>query len=164
MTVCVSKEDRTLILDVMPPCLDIYIATRERTLTCIHRFLSAYADLTEDAVRDDFEVRPTGSPEGFISGTLATTLAYGLAQADRAFTLYFHGQPPNYRPMLYFSPHGRLLLGLSVEASTPEGASNDAEAEHMLQRLKAEFNTEYGLIAFELPPEEADEEFPPHLF
>ena len=164
LTICVRKEDRALIRDFMPPCLDIYIATGERTLTCIHRFLSAYADLTEDAVRDDFEVRPTGSPEGFVCGTLATTLAYGLAQADRAFTLYFHGQPPNYQPMLYFSPHGRLLLGLSVEAFTPEGASNDTEAEHLLHLLKAEFNTEYGLIAFELPPEEADEEFAPHLF
>ena len=42
----------------MPPRLDIYIATHERTLACIHRFLSAYADLTEDAVRDDFEDPP----------------------------------------------------------------------------------------------------------
>lgn len=147
----------------MPPCLDIYIATRERTLVCIQRFLSAYADLSEDAVRDDFEVRPTGSAEGFVSGTLAATLAYGLAQPDRAFTLYFNGKRPHYGPMLYFSPHGRLLLGLSVEESTPAGTPNDAEAEQVLQRLKYEFGTDYGLIAFELPPEEADEEFSPNV-
>jgi hypothetical protein len=146
----------------MPPCLDIYVATRQRTLACINRFLSAYADLSEDAVRDNFEVRPTGSAQGFISGTLAATLAYGLAQPDRAFTLYFHGKPPHYRPMLYFSPHGRLLLGLSVEESTPAGTPNDAEAEQVLQRLKNEFNTADGLIAFELPLEEADEEFSPN--
>jgi hypothetical protein len=145
----------------MPPCFDIYVATRERTLACIHRFLSAYAYLSQDAVRDDFEVRPTGSEEGFVSGTLAATLAYGLAQPDRAFALYFHGQPPHHGPMLYFSPQGRLLLGLSVEESTPAGTPNDAEAEHVLQRLKNEFNTADGLIAVELPPEEADEEFSP---
>lgn len=81
----------------MPLCLDVYIATSERTLTCIHRFLSAYADLREDAVRNDFEARPTGYPDGYVLGTLINTLACGLAQADRAFTLYFCGQPPNYR-------------------------------------------------------------------
>jgi hypothetical protein len=146
----------------MPPCLDIYVATNDRSLACIERFLMQYADLTSDSVRDDFEVRPTGAQEGVVSGTLASTLAYGLAQPDRAFTLYFHQKYPDYRrPMLYFSPHGRLLLGLSVEEETPEGVPNDAEAEQLLQRLKQEFHTQHGLVAFELPPEEADEEFEP---
>jgi hypothetical protein len=148
----------------MPPYLDIYVATNDRSLACIERFLAQYADLAVESVRDDFEVRPTGETEGFVSGTLTATLAYGLAQADRAFTLYFQRKHPAYRsPMLYFSPHGRLLLGLAVEETSPEGRPNDAEAERVLQRLKQEFNTEHGLIAFELPPEEADEEFSPTL-
>lgn len=148
----------------MPPYLDIYVATSDRSLACIERFLAQYADLTVDAVRDDFEVRPTGEQEGFVSGTLAATLAYGLAQADRAFTLYFQRKHDTYRcPMLYFSPHGRLLFGLAVEETSPTGQPNEAEAEQVLHRLKQEFGTEHGLIAWELPPEEADEEFSPTL-
>jgi hypothetical protein len=148
----------------MPPYLDIYVATSDRSLTCIDRFLAQYVDLTVESVRDDFEVRLTGNEEGFVSGTLAATLAYGLAQADRAFTLYFQRKHLAYRcPMLYFSPHGRLLLGLAVEETSPDGLPNDAAAAQVLQRLKQEFRTEHGLIAFELPPEEADEEFGPTL-
>ena len=64
--------------------------------------------------------------------------------------------------MLYFSPHGRLLFGLSVEESSSTGMPNDAEAARVLQRLKNDFHTEFGLVAFELPPEEADEEFSPN--
>ena len=144
----------------MPPYLDIYVATSGRSLTCVDRFLAQYVDLTVESVRDDFEVRLTWNEEGFVSGTLAATLAYGLAKADRAFTLYFQRKHPAYRcPMLYFSPHGRLLLGLAVEETSPEGLPNDAVVAQLLQRLKHELSTEYGLIAFELPPEEADEEF-----
>lgn len=148
----------------MPPYLDIYVATNDRSLACIERFLAQYADLTVEAERDDFEVRPTGEQEGFVSGTLAATLAYGLAQADRAFTLYFQRKHAAYRcPMLYFSPHGRLLLGLAVEETSPHGQPNDAEAARVLHQLKQEFGTAHGLIAWELPPEEADEEFGPTL-
>lgn len=144
----------------MPPYLDIYVATSDRSLACIDRFLAQYVDLTVESVRDDFEVRLTGEEEGFVSGTLAATLAYGLAQADRAFTLYFQRKHLAYRcPMLYFSPHGRLLLGVAVDETSPQGRLNDAAAAQVLQQLKREFRTEYGLVAFELPPEEADEEF-----
>lgn len=144
--------------------LDIYVCTAERNLATLERFVSHYADLSA-AVRTDYEVRPTGSAEGFPSGTIAQTLAYGLAQSDRAFTLYLDSSHPKHkRVMVYFSPAGRLLLGLSVEEEVPEGMPNDAAAERLLQELKKEFNTAHGLIAFELPPEEADEEFDPHIF
>jgi hypothetical protein len=144
--------------------LDIYVCTAERNPATLERFVSKYADLSKDGVRNDFEVRLTGSEEGFRSGTLAETLAHGLAYPDRAFTLYLENKYPEHqRVMVYFSPHGRLLLGLSVEEEVPEGTPNDAAAEQVLQELRQAFSTAHGLIAFELPPEEADKEFDSHL-
>ena len=141
----------------MPPCLDIYIVT-ERSKANLEQFMSKYADVSDDQLRADYEIYLTDTEEFIATGSLAATLEYGLADNKRKFALYLNSKPNNMRPMIYFGSDGCLVLGLSVEESTNNGSPNDAEAESVLAQLKIEFGATKGLIAFELPPADADEE------
>ena len=52
----------------------------------------------------------------------------------------------------------RLLLGLSIEGNQSNGLPDTNAAERILKTLKDEFNSDKGLIDFELPPADADEQ------
>ena len=140
----------------MPPCLDIYVVTSDRSTACIERFLSHYADLSADRRRQDYEVFLTDAGETAATGTLADTLAYGLADLNRSFALYFTSQLPKYTHVLvYFGHQGRLLLGLSIEYEEA-GQLNQALAEAVLERLCTEYRTETAVYDFELTPADAE--------
>ncbi|RZK39239.1 MAG: hypothetical protein EOO61_07355 [Hymenobacter sp.] len=147
----------------MPPCLDIYIAPTDRSTECIDRFLAHYADLTTDRLRQDYAVLLTDTMEEVTTGTLADTLAYGLADPNRSFALYFTSQQPRYNHvMVYFGHYERLLLGLSIECAEA-GTSNQALAEALLDQLCADYSTEVGVYGFELAPADAEERLDPLL-
>jgi hypothetical protein len=100
----------------MPPCLDIYIATSDRSTDCVEQFLAQYADLSADRLRQDYEVFIADIRDNVATGTLADTLGYGMADPNRSFALYFTSKQPQYNQvMVYFGHHSRLLLGLSIE-------------------------------------------------
>jgi hypothetical protein len=148
-----------LIAHLMPPCLDIYTATSDRSIACIDRFLAQYANLSIGRLRNDFEVFLEDSENTLLTGTLVDTLVYGVAQANRCFALYFKSNRPEFNHvMLYFSRYGHLLLGLSVESFTASGLLNTVVAEAVLSTLKAEFNTQLGLYGHELAPADADDQ------
>lgn len=146
----------------MPPCLDIYVATSDRSSACIERFLAHYADLSTDRLRQDYEVFLTDVGDTLATGTLSATLGYGLADPNRRFALYFTSQHPLYaHVMVYFGQQGRLLLGLSVEDETRTGNSNQALAEAVMDRLCAEYHTKTGVYGFEMAPADAEERLYP---
>ncbi|WBA44225.1 hypothetical protein [Hymenobacter canadensis] len=148
----------------MPPCLDIYVATADRSTACLERFLAHYADLSTDRLRQDYEVFVTDVGDTVATGSLSATLVYGLADPNRNFALYFTSQQPLYtHVMVYFGHQGRLLLGLSVEDETAAGKSNQALAEAVMDRLCAEYHTEMGVYGFELAPADAEERLYPLL-
>jgi hypothetical protein len=148
----------------MPPCLDIYIATSDRSTACIEHFLSEYADLSTDRLRQDYEVFLADIRDNVATGTLSATLAYGIADPNRSFALYFTSKQPQYNHvMVYFGHSGRLLLGLSIEDETETGESNRALAEAVLDRLCADYNTEMGMYGFEMSPADAEERMNPLL-
>ena len=143
----------------MPPHLDIYVATFDRSTDCINRFLSAYADLSQDSLRSDYEIQLTDVNTWVETGSLLTTIDYGLADANRSFALYFSSNSLFIKSvMLYFSSKSRLLLGLSIEGNQSNGLPDTNAAERILKTLKDEFNSDKGLIDFELPPADADEQ------
>lgn len=147
----------------MPPCLDIYIATSDRSTACIERFLAHYADLSTDRLRQDYEVFLTDVCDTVVTGSLSATLAYGLADPNRSFALYFTSQrPPHSHVIVYFGHQGRLLLGLSIEYEQA-GQPNDALAQAVMDRLCAEYYTETGVYGFELAPADAEERMYPLL-
>ena len=143
----------------MPPYLDIYVATSDRSKDCINRFLAAYADLSKDSLRNDYEIQLTDTHTWVETGSLSATIDYGLAEANRSFALYFSSSSQFVKSvMLYFSPRNRLLLGLSIEGSQSNGLPDTNAAEQILKTLKEEYNSDKGLIDFELPPADADEQ------
>lgn len=147
----------------MPPCLDIYIATADRSGACIDHFLAQYADLSTDRLRQDYEVFIAAVGDNVATGTLAATLDYGLADPTRSFALYFTSKQPRYNHvMVYFGQQGRLLLGLSI-AYEEAGYSNQKLAEALVDRLCAAYATEVGVYGFELAPADAEERLYPLL-
>jgi hypothetical protein len=145
----------------MPPCLDIYIATADRSADCIDYFLAHYADLSADQLRQDYAVFLPSIMDEVVTRTLADTLAYGLADPNRSFALYFTSKQPRYNHvMVYFGHQGRLLLGLAIEYEEA-GHSNQALAEVLLEQLCANYNTEVGIYGFELAPADAEERLYP---
>lgn len=141
----------------MPPCLDIYITTADRSSACIERFLAQYADLSAAQLRQDYEVFIPDIDEHVATGSLSATLAYGLADPNRSFALYFTGQQSQYNHVIvFFGHHGRLLLGLSIEYEEA-GQPNDALAEAVGNRLSAEYHSEAGTYGVELAPADAEE-------
>jgi len=134
----------------MPPFIDIYIVTEDRSQACIDKFLSTYANLTTAKKRDNFFVLVDG--EDVETGTLAATIEYGLADAHREFTVYFDSAVKGLESvMLFFTPDGKLVLGLSIEYDE----SGDEAAEQVLAMLKADFNVSVGAIAHETAPGDA---------
>jgi hypothetical protein len=147
----------------MPPCLDIYISTADRSGDRIEHFLAHYADLSTDRLRRDYAVLLPDIMDEVATGTLADTLSYGLADPNRSFALYFTSRQPRYNHvMVYFGHQGRLLLGLSIEYEEA-GHSNQKLAEALLDRLYADYNTEVGVYGFELAPADAEESLYPLL-
>jgi hypothetical protein len=147
----------------MPPCLDIYISTADRSGDCIEHFLAQYADLSTDRLCQDYEVFIAAIGDNVATGTLADTLGYGLADPNRNFALYFTSKQPRYNHvMVYFGHQGRLLLGLSIEYEEA-GHSNQKLAEAILDRLCADYSTEVGVYGFELAPADAEERLCPLL-
>jgi hypothetical protein len=147
----------------MPPCLDIYISTADRSGDCIEHFLAQYADLSTDRLCQDYEVFIAAIGDNVATGTLADTLGYGLADPNRNFALYFTSKQTRYNHvMVYFGHQGRLLLGLSIEYEEA-GHSNQKLAEAILDRLCADYSTEVGVYGFELAPADAEERLYPLL-
>ena len=134
----------------MPPYNDIYIVTNDRRKACIDRFLSKYADLTTAKMRTDFEVRV--GDEYVETGTLADTIAYGLADDQRDFVVYFDSAVSGLKSvMLFFTPDGKLVLGLSTE----HDENSDEEAGRVLAMLKTDFNVTLGVVSLETHPGDA---------
>ena len=149
----------------MPPCVDIYISTADRTSDCIERFLAHYADLSTDLLRRDYAVFLPDIRDEVATGTLADTLSYGLADPNRRFALYFTSKQPRYsHVMVYFGQQGRLLLGLSIEYESGQmGYSSQRLAEALMDQLCADYNTEEGIYGFELATSDAEERLYPPL-
>lgn len=125
----------------MPPYNDIYIVTTDRSEVCIDKFLSKYADITNAIVRTDFEVYDGDSYVE--TGTLADTIAYGLADKQRNFVVYFDSAVSELKSvMLFFTPDEKLVLGLSIEYDENSGK----ESERVLAVLKTDFNVTLGII------------------
>jgi len=134
----------------MPPFNDIYIVTDDRSKNCIDKFLSKYADLENAKARGDFEV--FDGSNYVETGTLTDTIAYGLADKRREFVMYFDSAISRVKSViLFFTPDGKLILGLSSEYDE----NSDEEAKRVLAMLKADFNTDLGVISLETPPGDA---------
>ncbi|WP_460584343.1 hypothetical protein [Hymenobacter arcticus] len=132
----------------------MYIETA-RSQACLDDFLTRYADLATNSLSGSYVVWLWGTEEYVSTGNLAATLAYGLADSSCSFTLYLRGRAASHNHvMVHFGGTTQLLLGLSVEESI-WGISNTPAAERILAQLKAEFDVQKGLVAFELPPVDA---------
>lgn len=137
---------------------DIYVATKDRSRTCIDRFLHQYVDLQKENLRQDFEVRLSDTDEFVEAGELQNAIELGLANPDISFTLYLTGKQQDLKSaMVHFAKNGLLIFGLSIEEETQEG-SNRIMAENLLIKMKNEFSTSSGIIVEEIPPVELEEE------
>lgn len=136
----------------MPPFNDIYIVAEDRSEACINRFLADYVDLTADKARDDFEVFV--NDEYIATGTLTSTIAYGLEMANRSFALYFRSAVRELEsPMLFFTPDGKLVFGVSIEYDH----DSSERVEEILAALQADFSSPVGIICVETHPGDAYE-------
>lgn len=134
----------------MPPFNDIYIVAEDRSEACINQFLVGYVDLAADKARDDFVVFV--NDEYVATGTLASTIAYGLETANRSFALYFRSAVRGLEsPMLFFTPDGKLVFGVSIEYNH----DSSERAEKVLAALQADFSSLVGIICVETHPGDA---------
>ncbi|MEJ7662854.1 MAG: hypothetical protein WKG07_26510 [Hymenobacter sp.] len=112
--------------------------------------MSKYADLTISETRDDFEI--LDGNEYVETGTLEATIAYGLDNDRRNFALYLDSAVSELKSvMLFFTPDGKLVLGLSTEYDE----NSNEMAERILATLKSEFDSSLGLISIETHPGDA---------
>jgi hypothetical protein len=138
--------------------LDIYIATKNRDLACIEKFLTAYVNVQVENLRQDFEVWIHNTQKSLAIGTLQNSIELGIKHPDTSFTLYLTAKEANIKSVIiHFGKKGLLIFGLSIEEETGSD-KNTGEAERLLAVLKENFNTCSGIIVIEIPPSELEEE------
>lgn len=125
----------------MPPYYDVYVLARERSASAAEHFLNTFVpDRVQSAV--DYVFPQSGEPSLAI-GSAEAAIQYCEAHPLEAQSFYFRnvGIEPDHA-MLFFTPDGGLILGLSVVGHEDE----------WFARLKEHAGSKVGYITFESPP------------
>ena len=138
----------------MPPNLDIYGLTDDRSMDAVWRFASLYV------AREEFE-RPWGVslihdnvPGADLKAPdLRSALQTGLNDTACRFSLYLKTKNPNkiYGAIISFTQDGKLILGLSVDVAEG-GDAQLKQAERLLGELRSEHGCRLGFVMCEEPP------------
>lgn len=111
----------------MPPCIDIYMMTKNRDFVTLTKFVDGYVDLarSNEVGFGDLMVLPLGALgnpekenewEWVKVSRLSEIVEYGLKQPWRGFSVYLRSKNKSiYRVILSFSIQGDLILGLSLD-------------------------------------------------
>ncbi len=154
----------------MPPCLDIYILTRDRNIETLNRFLDLYVDREASMDRGDEEIMmlPLNSAtelqefdewEWIPAVNLNHMIMKGLDYPRRAFAIYITPTNRNIeRVIMAFTQDDQLVLGLSIDDGDESDAKLDV-AKSLLHQLENNFNGIKGFIACEAAPPLHQEEF-----
>jgi len=154
----------------MPPELDIYGLTTQRTLDTINYFLDSYVDRIASEDRGDEElmiarldrVLKVDDPNAYeweLARTLSHTIQRGLDYPRRSFALYLPAKHPYLaRTILKFTTDDQLILGLSVNNAETQ-AGDEEQAKQLLTTLFEHYHCHLGLIAAEMAPPDDELDF-----
>jgi hypothetical protein len=147
----------------MPPCLDVYIITRDRTRAVVDRFLDGYVDrvASEDRGDEELMILPLGAstsdlpPDGWLwepAHSLSHIVERGLGHPFRAFAVYLRPREAALeQAILAFTADGHVVFGVSID--DPEGTPEKLlEAKSLMTELASRFSAQSAFVAVEVPP------------
>ncbi|HJZ90588.1 MAG TPA: hypothetical protein VKE40_06915 [Gemmataceae bacterium] len=129
---------------------DVYALAPARTAEAVERFLARFAPAREPAA-DEYEVPRYADTPAVVFHTPAELVAHCVAHPAEPHGLYWRclgsGDPAHV--MVFFTPDGGLILGVSVTA----------DPERWLAELLASTGSKVGGVGFEEPPPDTASEF-----
>jgi len=149
----------------MPPCLDVYVLTPDRTQPCLAQFFDSFVDIArlETLSPRELQMLPLdyfGPDDGvdrdhwdtlWVKSSVHALIRVALEQPWRAWSVHLPPRDPFRSSMLATTALGEVVLGISVDDPNGDNSAIEAASE-LLATLADRTHATDGWAVVEEPP------------